>query len=333
MILFASILLLINLHVVISKDPYLTCDFAMDYHGYACYLKIYNPGGLNNFDKISGKHREGWKHENVQYIYHKAEWTGYTTNIPSILCDSLPNVRDITLHNIKLEKIEDRTFDNCKLLVEILLTRNNLNSISENALIENHELQTIKIFKNKKLMTLPEELFINQRKVQLLQLDQNLITDLPKKIFYNLRALEELWLSENNLKVLRAEWFENLESLKILKVFENPIEELSVNCFKNLKKLVELHMYKTQLTTLHSSSFGAHPSLKIFKVFNSKMFAIDYRVFNNINPDLYFDMEYNYCSGWHGKGFRSIMTNLKRCYENYDNSLAGKRFFRSCYNL
>ena len=299
--IISLVLLLIKFYAVISKESYIKCNYRIDEdHGYTCNLKIHNPAGLNNFNVITGDHLNHFNNDEVRFLFKNYEWEGHTINIPKIICEQFPNLKDITLRNIKLERIDNDSFSKCKKLLEILSRHNNLNVIEENALLENTELRLIRITMNEKPLELPEEFFINQKKVELICLDSNKITDLPKNIFKSQKQLQELCLGYNNIRELRPEWFENLESLMYLHLQENPIEYLPVNVFSNLKSLVRIYMHKTRLKVIHSSSFGVHPHLKIVNFKSSNIFAIqrDFLKNNYQHIDIFTNI--------HGCGIRSL---------------------------
>ncbi|CAG9798446.1 unnamed protein product [Chironomus riparius] len=243
---------------------------------YTCSLTIQNPNGFNNFTSIGGTHLTGKTDNDVQYISS----SGSTTNVPSIICDTFPNLLKIEFGSNGIQIIDEKAFKNCTKLKNLWLQSNRISKIDENAFVENVDLLFI-TFNVNQITEVAENLFINQHKLTELRLCSIPLSDLPKNIFNSLQNLTILHLESNILKDLRAEWFLPLTSLLTIYLSSNLIEELPKDIFIPMKNLNTLYLGNNKLKVIPSDPFKGVSNLKTIQFQNNQIEAIDEMFINN----------------------------------------------------
>ncbi|KAL7043461.1 hypothetical protein ACKWTF_001519 [Chironomus riparius] len=197
---------------------------------YVCDLLIQNPTGFNNFTEIRGTHLPGRGNEHVTSVLRVS--SSISTNIPSIICNSFINARDIDLFSIGIERINEDSFRNCTSLTNLNLGGNNIVEIEERSFSNNLLLDILSLPGNR-LTTLPANIFANQRLLHALILSRNSLTELPNNIFAPLTDLIELNLDFNQLGVIHSHWFGNLPTLSFVHLRENQINSVDERFIDN----------------------------------------------------------------------------------------------------
>lgn len=307
----------------LAQYEILNCDFIIRDGNYSCELKIYNPSGQNNFQRINGSHLNGKTDDDVLTINVKLE--SFTINAPSIICETFKNVRQFFFRQIGLQRIDENSFKACKALTHLFIEMNSIAEIHENAFKDNSELNLLYLGYNR-LSKLPENVFMSQQKLTTLYLEDNEFSDFPDKLFHPLQSLRMLTLERNQISVIKSEWFEKLASLEYLYLFANKIEELPVNVFSSLLKITGLYLFYNNLSVIHSNSFSFHPELGDVYLYDNQIKAIDERFIDNTGVKL-INLERNLCAD---KSIRdptvsreAMRAVLKTCFENYKNLFPG----------
>ena len=124
-------------------------------------------------------------------------------------------------------------------------------------------LQTLEIFGNQNLETLPQGLFADLGSLQELDLDNNGLTTLPSDVFTGLGELTTLDLGGNSLAVttLPSDIFAGLNNLASLRLDNNGLTTLPSDVFTGLGSLAGLDLASNGLTTLPSDVFAGLGSL------------------------------------------------------------------------
>ena len=124
-------------------------------------------------------------------------------------------------------------------------------------------LQTLEIFGNQNLETLPQGLFADLGSLQELDLDNNGLTSLPSDVFTGLGELTSLDLGGNSLAVttLPSDVFAGLNNLASLRLDNNGLTTLPSDVFTGLGSLAGLDLASNGLTTLPSDVFAGLGSL------------------------------------------------------------------------
>jgi len=315
----------IFLHV--SYGEGLFCSY-IDFGGtsYQCVLTIQNPNGLNNFLEIRGTHSPGRGNADVSSVVRTS--SSVSTNVPSIICNTFPNIVHMELWLIGIERIDADSFRNCRNLSHLDVSSNRIVEIDERSFSENSMLFRIFLMGNR-LTTLPENLFLNQHNLTALIMSRNSFTDFPLNIFVSLRNLVRLDMDGCQLTHLRVEWFRNLINLQTLNLFSNQLEDLPRNVFNPMQRLIEVDLEFNQLKVIHSNWFGILPSLLALYIRANQINAVDERFIDNTG--IYFlGMFNNLCVSEtiiDNSPSRQQMRNaLQTCFINYENLYPGEYF-------
>ncbi|KAG5681808.1 hypothetical protein PVAND_011216 [Polypedilum vanderplanki] len=142
---------------------------------------------------------------------------------------------------------------------------------------------------------------------------------LKKENFRNLRKLQYLDLFDNLIETIDEDAFEDLVELKNLFLTNNRISFLHTNQFKNNLKVIELNFYMNQITSVTQQHFGHLINLRIFTLCNNNLTELDPNMFDTlINIEAFF-----VC----GNQLKTISTNIfKRFLNLTDVSLATNQF-------
>lgn len=323
--------LLILIYLVnynVSNGQELRCVYALrTYYGYTCDLIIQNPYGLNNFTKINGTHMSQMGNADVLALHGLNSFSN-TTNIPSIICETFTNIKDVSLEQMGIITIDENSFKNCIYLTRLYLPENKITTINANSFNRNTHLQDCYLYHNQ-LTTVPENLFVNSQNLRVVWLNNNKIIDLPKKIFSSSKLMEMLYLQNNEIKILRPEWFEHLEIMNIMNLYSNKIEELPKYVFSNMKNLLYLSLANNKLKVIHSDSFGVMMNFNFVYFENNQINAIDQRLIDNTKL-LRIDMTNNTCASddiYDDSELRQTMRMaLSACFANYKSLFPGMIF-------
>lgn len=283
-----KLLLIISsiLTVVLSQEPTLRCSYYIYGNSYGCELTIDNPNGFNNFTEIEGIHLEGFTNVDIRRL--STSLRSASTNVPSIICETFPNLIELQLYNIGLTEISDTTFTGCASLTELVLSSNRISSIGSNAFVELVAITLIDLSYNA-LTTLPENLFANQQNLSTLDLSVNQFESIPVTLFQPLENLRTLKMMNVNLSVINSQWFTSnvrlidlnlsnntisvsddsfvgLEGLHYLNLDFNAISEIPSQAFQPLQNLRQLLLTGNNISEVHENSFSQLRSLQILDI-------------------------------------------------------------------
>jgi len=257
-------------------------------HHYGCLL-TYTSDEDN--DELFGGHFPGKTDDDVQFVASKVIKSPLPKIFSLKICEKFKNLKKILISRKDVEEIEANTLDDCLNLTDFTFIDN-------------------------KLREIPENLFIKNSKLEILNLWNNQIQFIPADSFKSLKKLEHLSLSRNNLKSLNPEWFKNLENLKQFSADGNEILELPKDIFKPLKNLIGLHLYNNSLTVIHSDSFSLPSKLQELSLNQNKIKAIDRKLLDDSNISKV-SMHPNVCSNSNMEFREETLMGLKRCFDNY----------------
>ena len=118
--------------------------------------------------------------------------------------------------------------------------------------------------------------------LQMLNLNNNLLTALPAGIFADLTALEGLHLSDNNLTALSADAFASLAELETLDLSGNNLTALPAGAFAGLTALQSLYLDSNNLTALPAGIFADLTALQSLYLDSNSLAALPEGVFNGL---------------------------------------------------
>ncbi|EAT36184.1 AAEL011717-PA [Aedes aegypti] len=97
----------------------------------------------------------------------------------------------------------------------------------------------------------------------MLDLSYNHLLGVPERIFMYQKQLLQLHLNNNKIGVFSNKTFHGLEELRVLNLRGNFINELTENMFTTLPKLEELNLGQNRIEVLHLKAFEGLTSLRI----------------------------------------------------------------------
>jgi hypothetical protein len=301
----------------VSYSEGLYCSYIDFGTSYQCDLTIQNPTGLNNFVEIRGTHSPGRGNDDVEWLVRTS--SSVTTNVPSIICDTFPNLLGMELWVMGIERVDEYSFKNCKNIFHIDVSSNRIVEIDERSFSQNLMLTRIFLFGNQ-LTTLPENLFSNQHNLNALIMSRNNFTDFPLNTFGSLRNLVRLDLDDGQLTHLRVEWFRNLINLQTLNLFSNQLEDFPRNVFNPMQRMHDLNLNFNQLKVIHSDWFGILPNFRGLNVRGNQINAVDERFIDNTGVN-WLGMLSNICVNdviIDDSPSRQNMRNmLQTCFDNF----------------
>ncbi|XP_046748582.1 lutropin-choriogonadotropic hormone receptor isoform X1 [Diprion similis] len=123
-------------------------------------------------------------------------------------------------------------------LTKIDLSNNNITNIPAFAF---HQLSTLQVlsFRRNHLVSISIDAFVNSTNLKVLELDDNLLTEIPRAIV-QLQNLEDLSITNNRIQRIESGLLQHLGNLESLDLRGNPIKEIHPGSFQELKKLRKL---------------------------------------------------------------------------------------------
>ncbi|KAJ6641489.1 Carboxypeptidase N subunit 2 [Pseudolycoriella hygida] len=289
---------------VAQGPPGLTCTYFFAFDTYRCELSINNPNGWNNFTEIGGIHLEGFSHADVTYVYRVA---GFSPIIPSIVCNTFPNIARMMFYNTFLSTIDDTSFDGCSRITELDLVLNQISSITPNAFANLPDLRLVYLESNF-FTTLPENLFANQQAVTMLDLNFNPLSDIPAGLFQPLENLQTLLLGYNNLNAINNQWFTSNTRLEYLDLGGNRIV-LQADSFVGLGSLKYLNLARNVLNDIPNGTFQPLTQLQYLYLYGNNFTVLEPDFFPDLDNLMYLDLSENPTTTILDGAFRGL-TNL-----------------------
>lgn len=245
----------VTLYVTTVQGASVKCFYQLFGSKYSCEMFIMNPDNLNNFTSIDGSHLDGYTNADVSYIWSD-RGAFLSENLPSIFCQTFPNIEDVIITNNGLAVIDDGTFRGCSRICVIALNHNRISSISANALANLPYLDYIDISYNV-LTTLPENVFANQANVDILAMGFNPYESIPANIFQPLTNLRVLSLIGSGIRSI-GPWFAGnaLKNLQSLALGWNQINDIPSGAFAGLQNLQQLVLWNNRIGSISTGSFA-----------------------------------------------------------------------------
>ena len=152
-----------------------------------------------------------------------------------------------------------------------------------------------------------------ESKVELINLEKNLISMLPNKIFSSLSNLTSLSLSENTLESFDSNIFSKNNQLRYLDLSKNQITRLDKLIFSNNSQLETIILAENKLTTIHNM-FDFQNNLRYLNLESNSLTNLTNDIFSACGDTLsYLNLGNNQLKSIPLNGFLcnlSILTNL-----------------------
>lgn len=174
--------------------------------------------------------------------------------------NKLHDVKDIFLPLIAIETInlEQNLIEhvyandlNTTTLIELILSRNSMRNIFDNAFELLYNLRLLDLSWNA-IGTLNEKAFNGLRNLTQLDLDNNLIETLPKTVFNRLHKLSYLHVSSNKIKEFSSGTFSGLPELRALNISSNKIKTIEAS---GVLRLHSLHTFDVSFNQLNDIDY------------------------------------------------------------------------------
>ncbi|KAG4073084.1 hypothetical protein HA402_009503 [Bradysia odoriphaga] len=297
----------ILLLLVTAAESFLHCIYSRNYQ---CDFTINNPNGLYNFTEIGGVHLVNFTNDDVTRLSIIRNADSISTNVPSLICDTFPNLAWIELTTIGLTEIGDDDIASCSQLVRLRLDSNNIRAISGNAFIRLVGLEEIDLSRNN-LTTLPQNVFVNQINLHRLDLQFNPLDTIPDGLLQSLEKLDTffvtsidevksqcfvntrlqtLWVTHSRVAAL-PDSFTGLENVRTFLFTNNEISEIRSGGFSGLRKLEVLYLNGNKLTELQADTFLGLKNLIHLFVSNNPIELIKENAFRGLDSLSSLNME------------------------------------------
>lgn len=100
--------------------------------------------------------------------------------------------------------------------------------------------------------------------------------------FANLSNVEEIFLRDNQIRVLKPHAFSHHQSLKSINLDNNNIVEINRDVFINLPALEKLYLTKNKITTIHDKAFIHLTNLKELEINRNNIFSLNSESFSGL---------------------------------------------------
>ncbi|XP_063914318.1 leucine-rich repeat-containing protein 15-like [Zophobas morio] len=187
----------------------------------------------------------------------------------------VPNLKNLDLSNVGLEKIEPGAFGNLPLLEDLLLYGNNLTEI-KTATFTNLNVSQVVLLSNS--ITLLEPGVFRNLKAVSVSLDNNKLTEFSSDVFENV-TLGILGLALNRLHTIAPGALSAI-GLTELNLFSNNFEEIDPQIF-DMQELVSLDLDSNSIKLLRPGDLRNLPELKELWLVENQLEEIPEGVFNN----------------------------------------------------
>ncbi|XP_076236661.1 G-protein coupled receptor rickets isoform X2 [Calliopsis andreniformis] len=165
--------------------------------------------------------------------------------LPSLgaeMCNTTADGREYTCRGAGflsiLEPLEAVPLPSAANLTKLDLTSNNITDIPVRVFHRIPNLEVLLLRRNR-LHTIADDAFANLTSLRVLELDDNYLTNIPVAIV-KLSGLEDLSLSNNRIETLEEYVFQQVTNLLSLDLRGNPIKQIHGNTFQHLRKLRKL---------------------------------------------------------------------------------------------
>lgn len=124
--------------------------------------------------------------------------------LTSAFCDGFPNLESLNAMAQGIEIIRDNAFSQCRNLISLVLTTNQIKVLPENLFRQNPLLQMVAMvlmvaITSSGLIGITDNQFATNTRLQTLNLNNNQIADFPTSAVANCRELWTIWLDKNDL--------------------------------------------------------------------------------------------------------------------------------------
>ncbi|XP_053688640.1 leucine-rich repeats and immunoglobulin-like domains protein 1 [Sabethes cyaneus] len=161
------------------------------------------------------------------------------------------------------------------------LSYNHLLGVPERIFVYQRRLLQLHL-NNNKVSTINNKTFHGLEELRVLNLRANFLDELNAAMFKSLPKLEELNLSQNRIGKIDAQTFEGLTSLRILHLNDNALSMISAPTFQPLRMLAELFLGTNLLNQIQPGVFQGLNKLRKLNVRGSMLVNITVETFRGV---------------------------------------------------
>ncbi|XP_054164081.1 toll-like receptor Tollo [Oppia nitens] len=194
------------------------------------------------------------------------------------------------LNNNEIEQIGDNSFASLYNLHTLILKGNRLKNVYSFTFNGLYVLSQLSLAENE-ISRVDDNAFRNSSNLQSLHLNGNLLSEVPIAVSA-LRSLKSLYLSDNDIKVIKNSSFVGLNNLSELKLSGNELANLTRGTLKELQSLYELDLSWNRINGLDHGVFDDAPTLKTIQLDNNFLSDIN-GLFMNLNNLHYLNVSNN----------------------------------------
>lgn len=169
------------------------------------------------------------------------------------------NLEELTLNN-QLTKLTTHVFSLARNLTSLLLSRNRISIIEDNAFDGLNKLEKLALAKNQ-LTRLNRLMFTGLSKLSFLNLRDNDISIIEDGTF-ELPNLEEIAMSKNKLKRLSDTLFQGTPLLRVINIDNNELEHIGDSMY-GLKNLARIILYQNKIDDFDVIALSKLPELAV----------------------------------------------------------------------
>ncbi|XP_076279000.1 G-protein coupled receptor rickets isoform X1 [Lasioglossum baleicum] len=188
-------------------------------------------------------------------------------------------------------------------LTKLDLTNNNITDIPVRAFHRISNLEVLLLRRNR-LHTIADDAFTNLTSLRVLELDDNYLTKIPTAIV-NLSGLEDLSLSNNKIETVDGRTFRRAANLLSLDLRGNPIKEIHGDAFRDLRKLRKLILSNLKELRIFPNLNGTR-SLEVLRLDRAQIANVPANLCESCSRLKSLDLKSNYLSE---------LPNLRNCSE------------------
>lgn len=200
----------------------------------------------NSFDQIAGTHEPNRTDENVVNV---SAMLMNTLNVPSIICEQFPSLRDFSIRHSRIETVDEASFALCHNIRVINLEHNLIARIPDRMVAERLQLQVLNLNDNR-ISPIGASPFVAASSLTDIFLNSNQLTEFDAPVFNDVsETLTHLSMANNLLTSLPSQGFSNFSALRFLSLNVNQLQ-IPSDGLHGLDSLFYLNLGETGLTQL-----------------------------------------------------------------------------------
>lgn len=227
-------------------------------------------------------------------------------------------LRVLDLSGNQFKNLDRKTFRRSVQLRTLNLGRNEIEKLPADVFEDLVDLRELHLNNNKiKDFISGPSVFSNLRELTVLDLSNNIITNIERHMFHGLQNLIEINLSHNKLNILPYQVFESISTieivdlshnhmisfidnffihnhkLRVLQLHHNSMNKVSKNMFYGLREIHTLDLSHNQILTVDRNSFDTLDSLQNLNLTNNQIQLLSANLFLSLKQLQSLDLSYN----------------------------------------